>query len=280
MEGQAGGESAAGPATPPCREGLPARPVPRAPEAQACTWQSSIKAGRRTSSTVLQQSGPKMLPLTSPSSHAQYPATSSGLRPAGLFKSQSHHLQPCDPGQVTSPVWASLLVGTETTTSSQPWLRVLAGIKSSRGLACRQLQLNTRGPLLLLSLTGSGKEAEAQSTGEQTGTDPKSPLAPGAGPRGPTQFRCLSPPLPPAADSGPKTAPRQCLRGGCPGSTLRPVSLVSVPAGGRERGAARWVWAGVPAAWRTAASRGRGGPRQALRGRREPAGRWPPAPSR
>lgn len=35
------------------------------------------------------------------------------------FKSQPHHLQPYDRGQVTSPPWAPVQMGTVTTLSSQ-----------------------------------------------------------------------------------------------------------------------------------------------------------------
>lgn len=80
------------------------------------------------------------------------------------------------------------------------------------------------------------------------------------------------PPLPPGQTLRPA---RVCA--GVQGSALSPVSLMSVPAGGRARGAARWVWAGAPAAWRRAAGQGPGGRRPVRRGRRGPAGRWRPA---
>lgn len=66
MEGQAeGGESAAGPATPPCREGLPARPVPRVPGLQLAVEHQSRKEGfLKGSSTVwLQDASPPSLHL-------------------------------------------------------------------------------------------------------------------------------------------------------------------------------------------------------------------------
>lgn len=87
MEGQAeGGESAAGPATPPCREGLPARPVPRVPGLQLAVEHQGRKEGFLKGSTVWPQDAP---PFTSPSSHAHYQATSSDLKPAGLSSNPS-----------------------------------------------------------------------------------------------------------------------------------------------------------------------------------------------
>ena len=105
MEGQAeGGDQQLAQPPRPCREGLPARrPVPRGPEGPACTWQSSIEAGRRVSSVALPRSGPRMPPLTSPSSHAHDPATRSGLKPAGLSSNLTCSL--VTRGQVTSPLW-------------------------------------------------------------------------------------------------------------------------------------------------------------------------------
>lgn len=64
MEGQAeGGESAAGPATPPCREGLPARPVPRVPGLQLAVEHQGRKEGfLQGSSTVWPQDAPPSPP--------------------------------------------------------------------------------------------------------------------------------------------------------------------------------------------------------------------------
>ena len=83
----------------PCREGLPARqPVPRGPEGQACTWQSQRQEGGllNGSSMVWSQN--------TPSSHAHHPATSSGLKPAGLSLNPTCSL--VTRGQATSPLWA------------------------------------------------------------------------------------------------------------------------------------------------------------------------------
>lgn len=121
MEGQAaGGDQQLAQPPRPCRKGLPARsPVSRGPEAQARTWQWSIEAGRRASSVAHQRSGPRMMP-TSLSNDTNYPAKKfwcEARKPQ--FKLQSHHLQPCDQGQVTSPLWASVQMDTVTTPCSQ-----------------------------------------------------------------------------------------------------------------------------------------------------------------
>lgn len=88
----------------PCREGLPARqPVPRGPEGQACTWQSQRQEGG-SPQWFFYGLVPEHPPLTSPSSHAHHPATSSGLKPAGL--SLNPTCSPVTRGQATSPLWA------------------------------------------------------------------------------------------------------------------------------------------------------------------------------
>lgn len=106
MEGQAeGGESAAGPATPPLQRRPPSQAAcPQRPGGlglHLAVQHPGRKEGLLNGpSTFWSQN----FPLTSPSSRAHHPATSSGLKPAGLSSNPTCSL--VTRGQATSPLWA------------------------------------------------------------------------------------------------------------------------------------------------------------------------------
>jgi hypothetical protein len=101
---------------------------------------------------------PNVVPLHLPSSRAYYPlAAISGLKPpANRSSNSSPTTCSCVTGTSHFPVWASVppsVRWARDDTELTAGLGVWVGLKCAEGLACTKSQLDTRGPLLSLSLT-------------------------------------------------------------------------------------------------------------------------------
>lgn len=135
------------------------------------------------------------------------------------FKSQPHHLQPYDRGQVTSPLRASVQMGTVTTLSSQHGCEFWLEVRQRPGMQATPAEY-TWAIITTESDPRAARGKPRPRAEEQTATGPRSPRIPGRGPEAqprldPAQPGSLGPPPPPApVASGPKTAPRPGLHGG------------------------------------------------------------------